>query len=593
MYIIGHNYKFIKIMKNFKLSIPVDNTYNVVSGTHRQNIVSMKESTMNKEIKKRRKEDKDVQTGKKTRQQVKQDRRLRAKKSAQVSVPQATPAEYKFQTEERKRKAGEETARIEAENQSLQEQLAKRSKNIPDGLGYQALNFLEKTLTSSEDQLKKAINNSPTWGEQFQKTINNWGKGWEDFWNMPITIDHSFDFIDDSSHSFDKNPYIETTTLGDAAKHAAIVTAIPTALSSIPATADLIASGIVGTAGGYMGSTAGKQVAKSFGGDKNAQSMFGDIGGFTGATAAIAPVSYKIWSIYNKNPQGFINVTNDVIQRPLATWQARRAGEYPLTTSEQRAYILARRNAIQKGIDYNQARVARWKEELKQAYMNGGLSAQAAEDLINDVYLGNFSTKYYDVGPTIAERFGLSNDATAASYPSTWNQQFNDRRGLNPQDFVLFKRRDYGSNLPVLSIKKKGDFNLAGVSGHEFNHAALRSGYQDRLSTYTPEVQYYTPVYNYNIKHSPFAGDLDKTGAWIKYYNENNIPKDRRYTSEIWSLSPEEFLSELVNYRVQGIKNPEKYLSKEFRIPKQEAKDKIKWLDEKGYKSGGKIKYFK
>lgn len=142
-------------MGNFKLSIPVDNTYNVASDTHRQNIVSMKESTMNKEIKKRRKEDKDVQTGKKTKQQVKQDRRLRAKKSAQVSTPQATPAEYKFQTEERKRKAGEEATRIEAENQPLQEQLAKRSKNVPDGLGYQALNFLEKTLTSSEDQLKK------------------------------------------------------------------------------------------------------------------------------------------------------------------------------------------------------------------------------------------------------------------------------------------------------------------------------------------------------------------------------------------------------------------------------------------------------
>lgn len=60
MYIISHNYKFIKIMGNFKLSIPVDNTYNVASDTHRQNIVSMKESTMNKEIKKRRKEDKDV-----------------------------------------------------------------------------------------------------------------------------------------------------------------------------------------------------------------------------------------------------------------------------------------------------------------------------------------------------------------------------------------------------------------------------------------------------------------------------------------------------------------------------------------------------
>lgn len=39
-------------MKNFKLSIPVNNTYNVVSDTHRRNIVSMKESTMNKEIKK-------------------------------------------------------------------------------------------------------------------------------------------------------------------------------------------------------------------------------------------------------------------------------------------------------------------------------------------------------------------------------------------------------------------------------------------------------------------------------------------------------------------------------------------------------------
>lgn len=321
--------------------------------------------------------------------------------------------------------------------------------------------------------------------------------------------------------------------------------------------------------------------------------MFGDIGGFTGATAVATPVSHKIWSIYNKNPQGFINVTNDVVRHPLATWQARKAGEYPLTTSEQRAYILARRNAIQKGIDYNQARVARWKEELKQAYMDEGLSAQAAEDLISDVYLGDFSTKYYDVGPAAAERFGLSNGATAASYPSTWSQQFNDRRGLNPQDFVLFKRRGYGSNLPILSVKKKGIFNLAGFSGHEFNHAAFRTGYQDKLSTYTPEVQYYTPIDSYNIRHSPFAGDLDKTSAWIKYYNENNIPEDRRYNSEIWSLSPEEFLSELVNYRVQGIKNPEKYLSKEFRIPKQEAKDKIKWLDEKGYKSGGKIKYFK
>ena len=580
-------------MGNFKLSIPVDNTYNVASDTHRQNIVSMKESTMNKEIKKRRKEDKDVQTGKKTKQQVKQDRRLRAKKSAQVSTPQATPAEYKFQTEERKRKAGEEAARIEAENQPLQEQLAKRSKNVPDGLGYQALNFLEKTLTSSEDQLKKAINGSPTWGEQFQKTINNWGKGWEDFWNIPIKIDHSFDFIDDSSHSFDKNPYIETTTLGDAVKHAAIVTAIPTALSSLPAATDLIASGIAGTAGGYIGSTTGKQVAKSFGGDKNAQSMFGDIGGFTGATAAAAPVSYKIWSIYNKNPQGFINVTNDVIRHPLATWQARKAGEYPLTTSEQRAYILARRNAIQKGIDYNQARVARWKEDLKQSYMNEGFSAQEAEDLINNIYSGNLSTKYYDAGPAIAKRFGLSNSASAASYPSTWNPQFNNRRMLNPQDFVVFKRRNYGSNLPVQSVKKKGVFNLAGISGHEFNHAAIRHGYKDKLSIYSPEVQYYIPIDSYNTKHSPFAGDLDKTDAWIKYYNENNIPKDRRYTSAIWLLSPEEFLSELVNYRVQGIKNPEKYLSEEFRIPKQEAKDKIKWLDEKGYKSGGKIKYFK
>ena len=225
--------------------------------------------------------------------------------------------------------------------------------------------------------------------------------------------------------------------------------------------------------------------------------------------------------------------------------------------------------------------------------MNEGFSAQEAEDLINNIYSGNLSTKYYDAGPAIAKRFGLSNSASAASYPSTWNPQFNNRRMLNPQDFVVFKRRNYGSNLPVLSVKKKGVFNLAGISGHEFNHAAIRHGYKDKLSIYSPEVQYYIPIDNYNTKHSPFAGDLDKTDAWIKYYNENNIPKDRRYNSAIWFLSPEEFLSELVNYRVQGIKNPEKYLSEEFRIPKQEAKDKIKWLDEKGYKSGGKIKYFK
>ena len=54
--------------------------------------------------------------------------------------------------------------------------------------------------------------------------------------------------------------------------------------------------------------------------------------------------------------------------------------------------------------------------------MNEGFSAQEAEDLINNVYLGNFSTKYYDAGPTIAKRFGLSNSASATSYPSTWNQ---------------------------------------------------------------------------------------------------------------------------------------------------------------------------
>ncbi|MCI6062043.1 MAG: hypothetical protein MR726_01220 [Ligilactobacillus salivarius] len=65
--------------------------------------------------------------------------------------------------------------------------------------------------------------------------------------------------------------------------------------------------------------------------------------------------------------------------------------------------------------------MARWKEDLKQSYMNEWLSAQEAEDLINTVYSGNLSTKYYDAGPAIAERFGLPKSAAAASYPSTWN----------------------------------------------------------------------------------------------------------------------------------------------------------------------------
>lgn len=39
--------------------------------------------------------------------------------------------------------------------------------------------------------------------------------------------------------------------------------------------------------------------------------------------------------------------------------------------------------------------------------MNEGFSAQEAEDLINNIYSGNLSTKYYDAGPAIANVLGF------------------------------------------------------------------------------------------------------------------------------------------------------------------------------------------
>ena len=75
-----------------------DNTYNVVSPTLRIQEVKRKEGTMNKEIKKRRKEDEEVKSGKKTKKQVNNERKIRARQNSKADVS-SHPAQYKTEVE--------------------------------------------------------------------------------------------------------------------------------------------------------------------------------------------------------------------------------------------------------------------------------------------------------------------------------------------------------------------------------------------------------------------------------------------------------------------------------------------------------------
>ena len=56
---------------------------------------------------------------------------------------------------------------------------------------------------------------------------------------------------------------------------------------------------------------------------------------------------------FSNLPQGTKNIISDVTKRPISTLRARLHGEYPITISERRNYIEARREAIKNGILFN------------------------------------------------------------------------------------------------------------------------------------------------------------------------------------------------------------------------------------------------
>lgn len=589
-----------------------DNTYNVASPTLRIQEVKRKEGTMNKEIKKRRKEDEEVKSGKKTKQQVKIERKNRARQNQKAGVV-PHPAEYKTEVEQREKAAGDVAEKIEDTNQKLQEGRKKKEENERkyNGFGYQALSFLENHLTSDDAQAAKMVNGEPTWAESSRQLINSLGKKWANFWDKPIYIDHSFDgmnFDGDIAVGYTGKDQTERTTLGDATNRAftniALATGIPAAKPFTLAT-----SIGAGYAGSYLGGNLGSSTAESFGGNEDAQRLFGTVGSTVGGITAgtvggyygntldkviliVSPAS--LYRTYKVNPTGFTNIRNDIIKRPMQTWRARRNGEYPLTTSEQRKYILDRRKAIEKGIEYNRSKL---EKEIKEYREYNKKYQLADEDLVNGVindqrnYFNN--TVYYDRGAKAARRLGLSDDAVAhAARPEhvTYRMSKIGRIPTHESGEVVIRRREFGSNLPYTSIYSSAD-NLGGTATHEFYHILRRTSRKVPLSENRWDMPYHVP--NRDLKGTPFEINLTRNENIINKFNNSGIPRKDRYTHEVWQNSPEEFGAEYAFAKAAGIKDHIGYLSKEFGISRKEALDKMRWLDENGYKSGGKIKYFK
>ena len=589
-----------------------DNTYNVASPTLRIQEVKRKEGTMNKEIKIRRKEDEEVKSGKKTKQQVKNKRKLRARQNQKVEVG-PHPAEYKTEVEQREKAAGDVAEKIEDTNQKLQEGRKKKEENERkyNGFGYQALSFLENHLTSDDAQAAKMVNGEPTWAESSRQLLNSMGKKWANFWDKPIYIDHSFDgmnFDGDIAVGYTGKDQTERTTLGDATNRAftniALATGIPAAKPFTLAT-----SVATGYAGSYLGGNLASSTAKSFGGNEDAQRLFGTVGSTVGGITAgtiggyygntldkvipiVSPAS--LYRTYKVNPTGFTNIRNDIIKRPMQTWRARINGEYPLTTSEQRKYILDRRKAIEKGIEYNRSKL---EKEIKEYREYNKKYQLADEDLVNGVindqrnYFNN--TIYYDRGARAAKRLGLSDDAVAhAARPDhvEYRMMRIGRVPTHESGEVVIRRRKLGSNLPYTSIYSSTN-NLGGTAAHEFYHILRRTSRKDPLSEKGWDMAYYRP--DRSLKGTPFEINLTRNENIIKEFNNSGIPRKDRYTYEVWQNSPEEFGAEYTFAKVAGIEDRVGFLSNRFGISRKEALDKMRWLDENGYKSGGKIKYFK
>ena len=589
-----------------------DNTYNVASPVFRMQAARRKEATMNKEIRLRRKEDEEVKSGKKTKKQVNNERKIRARQNSKAGVS-SHPAQYKTEVEQRKKAAGDVAEKIEDTNQKLQEGRKRKEENERkyNGFGYQALSFLENHLTSDDAQAAKMVNGEPTWAESSRQLLNSMGKKWSDFWDKPIYIDHSFDsmnFDGDIAVGYTGKDKTERTTLGDATERAftniALATGIPAAKPFTLATS--LGAGYVGS---YLGGNLASSTARSFGGNEDAQRLFGTVGSTVGGITAGTLGGYwgntldktiplfspaTLYRTYKVNPTGFTNIRNDIMKRPMQTWRARRNGEYPLTTSEQRKYILDRRKAIEEGIEYNRDKL---EKEIKEFREYNKKYQSADEDLVNRVindqrnYFNN--TVYYDRGANVAKNFGLSDDAVAhAARPEnvTYRMSKIGRIPTHESGEVVIRRRELGSNLPYTPISSL-DNNLKGTAGHEFDHILKRTSRKDPLSEHSWDIPYRIPYRG--LKGTPFEINLTRNENLVKEFNNSGIPRKDRGTYEVWQNSPEEFSAEYTFAKVTGIEDQIGFLSNRFGISRKEALDKMKWLDENGYKSGGKIKYFK
>ena len=260
-------------------------------------------------------------------------------------------------------------------------------------------------------------------------------------------------------------------------------------------------------------------------------------------------------------PQGTKNIISDVTKRPISTLRARLHGEYPITISERRNYIEARRKAIKNGILFNN------RKHLETASPN-------------QFNLWQPLPKYRDISRNVAKKFDLS-EAAQAHYSPSANE-------------IVIARRNLGSNLPQNYIYKKGLNNLKGLGAHESYHWLMTqpqfhitTAPEKALSVYSLDMGYHIPNINStNIIQSPFSKNIERNILYeqkgLNYQNAIN---------EIWRNSPEEYAAERANLESQGI-SPEiakRILSDRFKIPNQEAAAKYDWLKTNGYKAGGKL----
>ena len=260
-------------------------------------------------------------------------------------------------------------------------------------------------------------------------------------------------------------------------------------------------------------------------------------------------------------PQGTKNIISDVTKRPISTLRARLHGEYPITISERRNYIEARREAIKNGIQFNQ------RKHLETASPN-------------QFNLWQPLPKYRDISRNIAKKFKLSEGAEAHYSPST--------------NEIVIARRNLGSNLPQNYIYKKGLGNLKGLGAHESYHWLMTqpqfhiiTAPEKALSIYSRDRGYYIPnINNPNFPQSSFGKNIERNNL---YEQEGLNFKNSSF--KIWSNSPEEFAAEKANLDAQGISSEiaKRKLADRFEISYEEASTKYDWLNNNGYKTGGKI----